>query len=88
MSAKNPILSDPEIASRFQDLPPEARWALREFSRWLYRYAADQAELAWSKKKAPMAVYWSAVNAWAFHIALLFPSTAAPEPDAEPRGEE
>lgn len=71
MSAKNPILSDPEIAARFQALPPDARLALREFSRWLYRYAACQAELAWSKKKAPMAVYWSSVKAWAFHIARL-----------------
>lgn len=68
MAAKNPILTDPVIISRFTALPPEAREALFEFTGWLYRYAAAQAEIAWRAKKAPMAVYWSAVKAWAFHI--------------------
>lgn len=68
MAAKNPILTDPAIAARFAALPPEARAALLEFTAWLYRYAATQAERAWQSKKAPMAVYWSAVKAWAFHI--------------------
>lgn len=68
MAAKNPILTDPAVVARFAALPPEARAALLEFTGWLYRYAGQQAELAWSKRKAPMAVYWSAVKAWAFHI--------------------
>lgn len=68
MAAKNPILTDPEVARRFQSLPAEAKAALLEFVAWLYGYAAQQAEQAWHKRKAPMAVYWSAVKAWAFHI--------------------
>jgi hypothetical protein len=69
MAAKNPILTDAAVAQRFAGLPPDAKQALYEFARWLYRYAADQAEVAWRKKKAPMAVYWSTVKAWAFHIS-------------------
>ncbi len=69
MAAKNPILTDPVIVARFAALPPEARLALRDFTRWLYRYAAGRAESAWQAKKAPMAVYWSSVKAWAFHLA-------------------
>jgi hypothetical protein len=71
MAAKNPILSDPEVTARFAALPPEARAALYEFTAWLYTYAAGQAEIAWLSKKAPMAVYWSAVKAWAFHIRRI-----------------
>ena len=71
MTAKNPTLTDPAVVARFRELPPEARAALRQFTAWLYGYAADQAELSWRKKKAPMAVYWSSVKAWAFHLVRV-----------------
>lgn len=71
MAAKNPILTDPAITARFAELPPPARQALRDFTRWLYRYAAEQSELSWRKHKAPMAVYWAAVKAWSFHLTRV-----------------
>ena len=71
MAAKNPILDDPAVVARFRELPPEARAALRAFLKWLYSHAAAEAEQAWRKKKAPMAVYWSSVKAWAFHLARV-----------------
>jgi hypothetical protein len=69
--ATNPLLQDPEIAAEFQSLPPEAQQALVRFCDWLYRRAARNADGSWQRKKGPMAVYWSAVRAWSYHIARL-----------------
>lgn len=71
MAAKNPILTDPAVVARFAALPPDARLALRDFTRWLYGYAGLQSELSWKKRKAPMAVYWASVKAWSFHLARI-----------------
>lgn len=68
---KNPLLSDPEVNRRFASLPPEARVALKDFCRWLYGYARDHAERSWRQSKAPMAVYWKAVAAWAYHLSRI-----------------
>ena len=65
---KNPILQEPEIAERFRQLPEPARAALKDFCGWLYLYARERAETAWKQSKAPMAVYWKAVAAWAYHL--------------------
>lgn len=66
---RNPILSNAEITERFQSLPPESRAALKDFTCWLYRYARIKADESWKRSKAPMAVYWKAVAAWAYHIS-------------------
>jgi len=71
MAAKNPLLDDQAIQDRFELLPKESKLALADFCAWLYHYAAKRAETAWSQKKAPMAVYWAAVKAWAFHLARI-----------------
>ncbi|GIV82746.1 MAG: hypothetical protein KatS3mg051_2100 [Anaerolineae bacterium] len=66
---KNPVTKSPEILTRFDALPAEARAALKDFCSWLYRHARDEAERSWASSKAPMAVYWKAVAAWAYHIS-------------------
>lgn len=65
---KNPILSDPEIVSAFNSLDTESRKALKSFCAWLYEHSKKKADESWAKSKAPMAVYWKAVAAWAYHI--------------------
>lgn len=68
--AKNPLLTNaPEVVARFRALPPEAKDALHGFLCWLYGYARAEAERSWRRSKAPMAVYWKAVAAWAYHTA-------------------
>lgn len=80
--AKNPILTNaPEVVARFRALPPEARAALRDFLRWLYPYARAEAERSWRRSKAPMAVYWKAVAAWAYHAARCINTEAPPRED-------
>lgn len=78
MSERNPILRDPEIRARFAKLDPAAQAALVEFLGWLYGYARTNADTSWRRHKAPMAVYWSAVKAWAFHLRAAVNRTRRP----------
>ncbi len=75
MLFKNPLLDDEQIRIHYERLPIEAKLALYEFLRWLHWYAAEKAEISWSQKKAPMAVYWSAVKAWSLHLSHLVSKT-------------
>jgi hypothetical protein len=65
---RNPVLDLPS-AKRLEELPIEARIALRAVLLDLADEANDQAEDAWSRKKGPMAAYWRAVSTYAKHIA-------------------
>jgi len=85
MAAKNPILTDPEVTSRFQGLPEECKRALTDFTLWLYRYSTEKAKESWRKRKAPMTVYWSSVKAWAFHIHRVLNKTEGVKRDLTKR---
>lgn len=55
--------------SRFANLNPESRKALREVLLDLRRDALRRANLQWKRHKAPMAYYWKVVGVYAGHIA-------------------
>jgi hypothetical protein len=67
---RNPLLELP-AARGLQELPPEARTALRALLLDLRKQAQARAEKAWRSHKGPMAVYWRAVGTYAGHIARL-----------------
>lgn len=54
---------------RFASLPRPARDALAAALRDLRADALARAAHAWSKHKAPMALYWKVVGVYAGHIA-------------------
>lgn len=64
---RNPVLALPS-AKRLQDLPPETRLLIAELLKELSADARARAQLSWRRNKAPMAVYWKAVGAYATHI--------------------
>ncbi len=64
---RNPVLALPSI-QRLQDLPPEAREAVRDLLGDLVIDARERAQASWIKNKGPMAAYWKAVGAYAHHI--------------------
>ena len=64
---RNPVLALPSI-QRLQDLPPEAREAVRAVMGDLVIDARARAQASWLKNKGPMAAYWKAVGAYAHHI--------------------
>jgi hypothetical protein len=68
MGYDNPLLRLP-AARALKALPPEQRQALALLLRELRTDANRQAELAWSRRKAPMAAYWRAVATYARHTA-------------------
>lgn len=65
---KNPLLSDPSVLSHFDQLDDDSKAALKAFCAWLYEYSRQMAEKSWKRSKAPMAMYWKCVAAWAYHI--------------------
>ncbi|MBO9589581.1 hypothetical protein [Devosia sp.] len=64
---RNPVLALPSIR-RLQELPPEAREAVRDILADLVVDARGRAQASWLKNKGPMAAYWKAVGAYAHHI--------------------
>jgi len=64
----NPLLRLP--ASRtLLGLPPEQRKAMALVLRQLRDQANAEAEVAWRRRKGPMAAYWRAVATYARHLA-------------------
>ena len=55
--------------SRFKNLPPPSREALRLCLLDLRKDALHRADLQWRRHKAPMACYWKAVGVYAGHLA-------------------
>lgn len=64
---RNPVLALPAIR-RLQELPPDAREAVRDLLADLVIDARGRAQASWVKNKGPMAAYWKAVGAYAHHI--------------------
>ncbi len=58
------MLALPAMA-RINDLPPDARAALRDLLKELGADAHERAWAMWRKNKGPMAAYWMAVRAYA-----------------------
>ncbi|TIX70020.1 MAG: hypothetical protein E5V25_10755 [Mesorhizobium sp.] len=64
---RNPVLALPS-AGELANLPPEARQALAAILKDIRASAHVKAQESWRKNKAPMAVYWKAVGAYATHL--------------------
>lgn len=68
MGYLNPLLKLP-AGRALLDLPKEDRTRLEALMRDLRRQADREAEVAWSRRKGPMASYWRAVATYARHTA-------------------
>jgi hypothetical protein len=68
MGYLNPLLALP-AARAIAALPRSQREPLERLLRELRSQANDQAELAWARRKAPMAAYFRAVSTYARHCA-------------------
>ncbi|WP_232445373.1 hypothetical protein [Burkholderia ubonensis] len=64
----NPLLQLPAARDLFA-LPAESRRAVASVLRALRTQANAEAEIAWSRRKGPMAAYWRAVATYARHLA-------------------
>ncbi|WP_081080725.1 hypothetical protein [Burkholderia cepacia] len=64
----NPLLRLP-AARALAALQPESRRALSTVLRALRDQANVEAEIAWKRRKGPMAAYWRAVATYARHLA-------------------
>jgi hypothetical protein len=68
MGYLNPLLALP-AARAIAALPQAQRRPLERLLRELRAQANEQAELAWARRKAPMAAYYRAVSSYARHCA-------------------
>lgn len=66
----NPLLRLP-AARALTTLPLESRRALSKVLRALRDQANAEAEIAWQRRKGPMAAYWRAVATYARHVAHI-----------------
>lgn len=57
-----------EFAQLFDNLPDEAKLALKSALQLLHTSALAKANHCWKKHKAPMALYWKVVGVYAGHI--------------------
>lgn len=64
----NPLLQLP-AARDLLALPTESRRAVASVLHALRTQANAEAEIAWSRRKGPMAAYWRAVATYARHLA-------------------
>lgn len=64
----NPLLKLP-AGTDLMKLPVESRRAMASVLRALREQANAEAELAWRRRKGPMAAYWRAVSTYARHMA-------------------
>jgi hypothetical protein len=76
----NPLLRLP-AGRALLGLPKEQREPLEAVLRELRDQANAEAEIAWLRRKAPMAAYWRAVSTYARHAAH-----ALSKADSEPAG--
>lgn len=68
MGYLNPLLRLP-AGRALLALPAEQRTAIEAVMRELRDQANAEAEVAWKRRKGPMAAYWRAVATYARHIA-------------------
>jgi hypothetical protein len=73
---RNPVLALPGVAA-LRALDPSTRAAIAAAMRTIQADARERADKRWKTHKAPMALYWKAVGAYAGHLAraLSRPST-------------
>jgi len=64
----NPLLRLP-AGQALLSLPPEDKARIEAVMRELRDQANTEAELAWQRRKGPMAAYWRAVSTYARHLA-------------------
>lgn len=64
---RNPVLALPAV-QRLLALPPEHRALFAEILGDLTTDARARAQLSWRQNKGPMAAYWKAVGAYAYHL--------------------
>lgn len=64
----NPLLDLP-AGQALLSLPPPERARIEAVMRELRDQANREAEVAWSRRKGPMAAYWRAVATYARHVA-------------------
>ncbi|MCW3657583.1 hypothetical protein K6L27_05295 [Burkholderia cenocepacia] len=83
MGYVNPLLRLP-AARALTALPLESRRALSVVLRALRDQANAEAEIAWKRRKGPMAAYWRAVATYARHVAHIL-DTAPPRDRDEHR---
>ncbi|WP_244111631.1 hypothetical protein [Burkholderia cepacia] len=76
----NPLLQLP-AARDLLALPAESRRAVASVLRALRTQANAEAEIAWSRRKGPMAAYWRAVATYARHLAHAI-DNGRPEPES------
>ncbi|WP_230954482.1 hypothetical protein [Burkholderia cepacia] len=76
----NPLLQLP-AARDLLALPAESRRAVASVLRALRTQANAEAEIAWSRRKGPMAAYWRAVATYARHLAHAI-DNVRPEPES------
>jgi hypothetical protein len=69
-TVRNPVLKLKSIAS-LQNLPPEAKAALRDVLLDMRADSKALADQCWKKHKAPMAAYWKAVSVYAGHLSRV-----------------
>lgn len=64
----NPLLRLP-AGKALLTLPAEDRQRIEAVMRELREQANHEADIAWKRRKGPMAAYWRAVATYARHIA-------------------
>lgn len=64
---RNPVLSLPSV-KRLNELSPEAKAIMADILSDLVTDARGRAQQSWLKNKGPMAAYWKAVGAYAYHL--------------------
>ena len=67
---RNPALALP-ATKRLLDLPSEQRQVIYEILGDLVTDARRRADLSWRQNKGPMAAYWKAVGAYAYHFRRI-----------------
>lgn len=77
---RNPLLRLPS-AAKLNDLPPEAKAALRDVLLDLRADAQANADYCWAKHKAPMAAYFKALSVYCGHMSRLLRPAKVPSPD-------
>nr|WP_288454610.1 hypothetical protein [uncultured Pseudomonas sp.] len=68
MGYLNPLLKLP-AGKALSALPAADRARIAAVMRELRTQANAEAEMAWSRRKGPMAAYWRAVSTYARHVA-------------------
>lgn len=72
----NPLLKL-SATRQLLELPIESRRAIASVLRELRSQANAEAEVAWARRKGPMAAYWRAVATYARHLAHATASAPA-----------